>query len=157
MFALLAYLKSQIGEPSLESEWPFYARKPLSSPEQVLYFRLVEAMPNHIVLAQVGLSRILGVKKGNNYQSWLNRVSRMSADFVVCERDSSILAVVELDDSSHEKESRKQADTKKDKALSSAGIRVIRWQVKSLPTKAEITEAFTPNKTLPLQRVGAHK
>ena len=33
--------------------WPFYAKRPLSTPEQVLYFRLVEALPEHIILAQV--------------------------------------------------------------------------------------------------------
>lgn len=59
--------------------WPLYPRKPLSTPEQVLYFRLVKALPEHIVLTQVQLSRFLGVKKGNNYQGWLNRINRMSA------------------------------------------------------------------------------
>ncbi len=52
--------------PDIEHPWPFYAKKPLSEPEQVLYYRLVEAMPECMVLAQVQLSRILGVKKGFN-------------------------------------------------------------------------------------------
>jgi len=50
----------------------------------VLYFRLVRALPESVVLAQVQLSRFLGVKKGSDYQSWLNRINQMSADFVVC-------------------------------------------------------------------------
>jgi hypothetical protein len=44
--------------------WPFYVKRLLSQPEQVLYHRLVKALPNHIVLAQVQLSRVIGVKKG---------------------------------------------------------------------------------------------
>jgi very-short-patch-repair endonuclease len=122
--------------------WPFYARKLLSQPEQVLYFRLVEALPDHVVLAQVQLSRLLGVKKGNNYQTWLNRVNRMSADFVICNKDSSIIAVIELDDSSHLEKSRMEADAKKDKALNCAEIKIIRWQTKSIPDKSTIRTTF---------------
>ena len=36
----------------VDGPWPFYAKRPLSSPEQVLYHRLVRALPEHIVLAQ---------------------------------------------------------------------------------------------------------
>jgi very-short-patch-repair endonuclease len=123
---------------ALDGEWPFYAKRPLSAPEQVLYFRLVKALPEHIVLAQVQLSRFLGVKKGNNSQSWLNRINRMSADFVVCQKDATVLAVIELDDASHRGERRVAADAKKDKSLASAGIRLVRWQVRSLPDEAAI-------------------
>ena len=140
--ALLAVAKAKSGTGSVEGPWPFYAKKPLSAPEQVLYFRLSKLLPEHIVLAQVGLSRLLGVKKGNNFQAWQNRINRMSADFVVCSKDSSIVAVIELDDASHEREDRKAADAKKDKALSAAGVRVIRWQAKSLPDEASIKAAF---------------
>lgn len=69
----------------------------------------------------------------------------MSADFVVCKKDSSIVAVIELDDTTHQKEDRQAADAKKDKALSSADIRVVRWQAKSIPDIAAIQAAFIPN------------
>src|SRR5437879_2394381 len=73
-----------------DAEWPYYAKKPLTTAEQVLYFRLVRALPDKVVLAQVGLSRLLGVKRGNNYATWFNRISRMSADFVICAKDSTV-------------------------------------------------------------------
>lgn len=123
-----------------EQPWPFYARKPLSPPEQVLYFRLIQALPAQIVLAQVGLSRLLGVKKGHDFNQWFNRISRMSVDFVVCNKDSSILAVIELDDASHARPDRQAADAKKDQALAAAGIRILRWQVQSLPDVAQIQQ-----------------
>ncbi len=143
--AILAIAKAKSQGGLGDEIWPFYAKKPLSQPEQVLYFRLVQALPEHIVLAQVQLSRLLGVKKGNNYQAWFNRINRMSADFVVCNKDSSIVAVIELDDATHQKEDRKAADTKKDKALSSANIRVVRWQAKAIPDTAAIKATFMPN------------
>ena len=136
--------KSQGNTGDGNEVWPFYPKNILSPPEQALYVRLVQALPDHTVLAQVQLSRLLGVKKGYRSQAWLNRINRMSADFVVCRKDSSIVAVVELDDSTHERADRRAADTKKVKALSSAGIRVERWQAKSLPDVSAIRSAFRP-------------
>jgi len=66
----------------------------------------------------------------------------MSADFVVCKKDSSIVTVIELDDATHQKEERQNADAKKDKALESAGIRILRWQAKSIPDIAAIQSAI---------------
>jgi very-short-patch-repair endonuclease len=143
----LLKVKSQ-GNLAGDDIWPFYAKKPLSPPEQILYFRLVEALPDYIVLAQVQLSRFLGVKHGHNYQSWSNRINRMSADFVICKKDASIVAVIELDDSTHQKLDRQIADTKKDKALEAAAIKVVRWQAKSIPDLTEIKAAFIAQPTL---------
>lgn len=133
LFIVVLVAKKKSAESSPET-WPFYQRKPLSVPEQFLYFRLVNALPGQIVLGQ----RLLGVKKGNNAQAWLNRINRMSADFVICNKDSSILAVIELDDASHNGEKRKQADAKKDKALAAAGIKIHRWHVNAIPDESAI-------------------
>ena len=122
--------------------WPFYARRLLSQPEQVLYHRLVRALPEHIVLAQVQVSRVLGVKKGFNFHEWNNRINRLSYDFVVCGKDSTVLGAIELDDKSHESTSRAETDNKKDRATTAAGLRILRWHVKSLPDEAAIKSAF---------------
>lgn len=144
VLALSAKLNSKSRNDYYDVPWPYYAKKPLSQPEQVLYFRLIEALPDHIILAQVQLSRLLGVKKGNNYQAWFNRINRMSADFVVCNKDSTIVAVIELDDATHLRENRMASDAKKNRALSSADIRVIRWQVKAIPDVATIQSSILP-------------
>lgn len=123
-------------------EWPFYARKLMSPPEQALYFKLCKALPDCIVLSQVGLSRILGVKKGNKFHEWNNRINRMSADFVVCSRGAAVLAVIELDDKTHSRSDRKAADAKKDKALGAAGIKIIRWNVNNIPDESGIKRAI---------------
>lgn len=139
-------VKTQGG--SSDEIWPFYAKKPLTQPEQILYFRLIDALPGYIILAQVQLSRFLGVKKGNNFHSWNNRINRMSADFVVCNKDSSVVAVIELDEASHEREDRKTADAKKNRALNAAGIPIVRWQVKMLPNESTIKASIPPNQSL---------
>lgn len=136
------YLIQQNRAEKLPEVWPFIVKRPLTTPEQVLYFRLVETLPDQVILAQVQLSRFLGVKKGHDYQAWINRVNRMSADFVVCAKDASVLAVIELDDSSHDRPGRQDADARKEKALTAAGIRLIRWRATALPDIATIKSAL---------------
>jgi len=139
---VLALLKQRGLLGGTPGPWPFYARKPLSQPEQVLYFRLVRALPDHIVLAQVQVSRVLGVKKGQNFHAWNNRINRLSYDFVVCAKDSTVLATIELDDKTHDSAHRAATDGKKDKATQDAGLRMIRWHVMSLPDEAAIKQAL---------------
>ena len=128
--------------------WPYYARRPVTQAEQILYWRLLEALPNHIVLAQVQYSRFLGVKKGNNFRSWLNRVNRLSADFVVCAKDAKVVAVIELDDASHEKAERKRSDESKNRALAGAQIPLIRYRLGAMPDLAQIKKDVMANITI---------
>ena len=136
-------LKNRRQRASDDGPWPLYLRKPLTEPEQILYHRLLKALPEHMVLAQVQLSRLLGVKKGENFAAWYNRINQKSVDFVICRRDSTVLAVIELDDSTHDRPSRQTADAQKDRALTSAGVKLIRWTASSLPDEATIREAFS--------------
>ena len=137
-------LKNQKSTERGDEKWPYYAKKPLSTPEQILYFRLVKALPDHIVLGQVQLSRFLGVKKGENVMQWNNRINRMSVDFLVCTKDASVVAAIELDDKSHERKDRVMADAKKDKVLNAANVKIIRWNVKNMPDENQIKQNFMP-------------
>jgi hypothetical protein len=133
--------------------WPFYLKRLLTQPEQVLYHRLVKALPNHIVLAQVQVSRVLGIKKGSRFHEWNNRINRMTYDFVICDKSFAVIAAIELDDKSHESERRRDTDAKKNKATVDAGLKLIRWKVKSLPDEAMIQrEIFQKDAPLPTMR-----
>jgi len=146
-FAVVSEVRKRAAQAAAadDTPWPFYSKRPLSQPEQVLYHRLVAALPEHIVLAQVQLSRVMGVKKGFSARGWLNRINRMSFDFVVCLKDSTVVAAIELDDRSHGSADRIEADIKKSRAASAAGIRLVRWNVKGLPDSDDIRHAFEPS------------
>jgi very-short-patch-repair endonuclease len=73
----------------------------------------------------------------------------MSADFVICKKDASVLAVIELDDATHDRADRQAADAKKSKALADAKIQLIRWQAKSLPSLEQIKETLDLQHTKP--------
>ena len=62
---------------------------------------------------------------------------------MVCSRDATVLAAIELDDGSHEAPARIATDKKKSKATVDAGLKLIRWHVKSLPDAAAIRAELT--------------
>ena len=88
-----------------------------------------------------GSSRCRGVPR----QGWFNRISQLSADFLILNPDTSVVAAIELDEASHGSPSRRDADARKTRALQSAGVKLIRWHVKSLPDEASIRAAIAPN------------
>lgn len=139
---VLALLVLKLFGKGATQQWPFYVRQLQSPPEQVFYFRLIEALPGFVVLAQVQLSRILGVKKGFRFSEWNNRINRMSVDFVVCSKDFKPVAAIELDDRTHLRQDRIKADQKKDKALRDAGLPIFRWNVSEMPSVEDISSKF---------------
>ena len=119
-----------------------YKMKNLMTPTELrLFTRLVDAFPQHFIMSQVQLSQIIAVPKGSdNYMGWLNKISRMSLDFVICDNESKPLCVIELDDASHLAKSRSDQDAKKDRSLAAAGIRIIRIKVGEIPAVSELTK-----------------
>ncbi|MBV7453397.1 DUF2726 domain-containing protein [Acidovorax sp. sif1233] len=89
--------------------------------EQAMYNRLVQALPELVVLAQVSFSALLTAR---SYAA-RNTFDRKVADFVVCDKAFRVLAVVELDDSSHR--GREKEDGARDVLLVNAGYRVLRY------------------------------
>lgn len=140
-YLLLRTLQSRGGATTA---WPVFARPVLTDPEQVLYRRLVEALPGHVVLAQVVLSSFIRPKKGTDFNRIFNGYSRMSADFIICGSDLRVLAVIELDDKTHERADRQAADAKKTAILEAAGIPLHRCSVKALPGVAELRRLVIP-------------
>jgi hypothetical protein len=118
--------------------WPVFPKKVLTPVEQQLYHRLIRAFPDHVVLAQVAFSQLVGVKKGENFTAIWNRYNRLTADFVLCTKDFRTVAVLELDDRSHDNPSRMDADRRKAAICEAAGIPLHRLNVNPLPNETEL-------------------
>jgi anaerobic ribonucleoside-triphosphate reductase len=112
------------------------AKRLLSKNEQPMYFRLLEAFPELVVLAQVSFSALMTGKT----QSDRNKFNRKMADFVLCSKAFEVIAVIELDDSSHA--GRRTQDADRDAMLVSVGYRVIRF--KKTPNIDEVKTAVYP-------------
>jgi hypothetical protein len=118
--------------------------RPLSDAEQALYWRLVEALPECVILSQVTFSRFMkpdtgGMAPAREYHALRNRISQKTIDFLVCLKDFTVVAAIELDDSSHVEAS----DHARDELLRAAGIVVLRMPSRDMPTVARLRELFT--------------
>lgn len=125
---------------------PYISKSPLTPTETIFYHRLVEALPDFIVLAQVQLSSFLKIDKsktlGANHYFWFNPIAQQSVDYLICKKDFSIIAAVELDDKSHVKDSAIKRDTKKNKNLEAAKVPLIRWHAEAMPEPDTITRVI---------------
>ena len=135
---IITYLKHR----PPEGIWPYGSRKVLTDAEQILFHRLVSALPDYLVLTQVRLSRVLEVKKGKGIRvnEWNHRINGLGLDFVICSKDFSVLAVIELGDKTHIRKKHIDDDKRKNKALADAGVRLIRWDVESIPNEIAMKE-----------------
>lgn len=118
------------------SKSKYYSKRPLTQPEQTMYWKLIKALPEYVVLAQVSFSGFIYAKNGRPKENYIkfNKIKQKRADFLICDKSFKIIAAIEVDDSSHDKEK----DERRDKALIEAGIPTIRWNVGNLPTEEKI-------------------
>ncbi|MDO4441633.1 MAG: DUF2726 domain-containing protein [Moraxella sp.] len=117
--------------------WPFEPMLIMTDSEVQFFKKLQLALPEYLIFSQVQLSRIIepSEEAGRDRQFWFNRVCRQSVDFVLVDKDmQTVLAAIELDDWTHESQARQKQDAKKDKALSSAGIPIIRFHAEKMPS-----------------------
>lgn len=115
---------------------------PLTRNEQAMYFRLQDALPDLIVLSQVSFGALLSARS----TAVRNTFGRKRADFVICEKSFKVVAIVELDDSSHD--GKKARDEKRDAQLQNAGYRVLRYR--GIPNIDRVQVDFAPPPPSPL-------
>jgi hypothetical protein len=129
---------------------PYQAKPVLTRTEEILFHRLQEALQDFIVITQTQMSSFLDVgASGGDWQTAFNRISQKSVDFLVCTKDFNVVAAIELQDSTHLRPDRQRNDEFKRAALEAAGVRLIEYHARSLPSTEEIKEAFLPEKSIP--------
>ncbi|WII92794.1 DUF2726 domain-containing protein [Kingella negevensis] len=117
---------------------PYFRRTLMTPTELEVYAALLDALPEYMVFTQVQASRVLEVPSNAQTYYWFNLVSRLSYDFVICRTDSTPIAAIEIDDSTHDLPKRQEADNRKNKATEAAGVAMIRWKVGETPSENEI-------------------
>lgn len=78
------------------------------------------------VCPKVRLLDIIEPRKGDNYRSLMARIQSKHVDFLICDPDLRIKAILELDDGSHDQKDRVERDAFVDEILTSVGYKVIR-------------------------------
>ncbi|MFZ5496028.1 MAG: DUF2726 domain-containing protein [Verrucomicrobiota bacterium] len=122
----------------------YYLRKSLFTPaERVFLAALERAVPDGVrVFGKVRLEDIFGVTRGLDRVERLaarNQINRKHVDFLlVSETDLAPLAGIEFDDSSHEKEDRRQRDAFVDSVFASAGLPLLHMPAQPSCSHAEL-------------------
>jgi hypothetical protein len=128
-----------VGNSLPDEQWPLSARNLLTERENKLYQSLIALYPDHKIFVQVALSQLIKVdRKHPESDSIRARYKQLVADFVLCRSDLSVVAVIELDDASHQRADRQYADARKNKALADAGIRLVRIPAGQLPSMEKL-------------------
>ena len=117
--------------------WPPQATRVLTPAERKAWFVLRTALPDHMILAQVPLSRFMKVPTRNSYSEWLRRVGLKSVDIVVCDAASQVIAVVDVRAEDGKESSRaRQRHARVDRVIAATNIPMHVWYEDSIPTPA---------------------
>ena len=139
--AVLFFAMKRMQEASSPGQHRYKSKPLLSANEKEFFNRLSQALPDCHILTQVALGALLQPNVRNNNKEYYRargNFSQKNADYVICNKEMYVLAVVELDDRTH----RNDKDAKRDAMLVQAGYKVIRWDSKNKPTAEQIRERF---------------
>lgn len=114
--------------------WHPQATRILTTSEREAYALLRNALPEHIILAQVSLARFLKVPTRHSYAEWLRRVGVLCADLVVCDSASQVVAVVDVRaPEAQENDRARKRHTRMERVLKAADISLHVWREGAMP------------------------
>lgn len=106
----------------------YQARYLLTKNEWQQYKKLKEIadVKGYVICPKVRLLDIIEPKRGEQkYKTLFYKIQAKHIDFLICDKDLHIKAIIELDDNSHNQQSRKERDEFVDMILRSVGYKVI--------------------------------
>lgn len=134
--------KTQVAwEPRYDREPRFVRKRFLTTPEARVLPLLEAALPQYRIMAQVAMGALLQAGEINSFQAKFTRYrfAQKIVDFVIVRRDTAeVIALVELDDSSHDR----LKDAERDAMTASAGYCTIRIPVRPQPTLDSVRAAL---------------
>lgn len=113
--------------------WPPTVTRALTGAEREGREVLMKGLPECLILAQVPLARFIKVPRRNSYTEWLRRAGYMSADLLVCDRTSLVLAVVSIQ-TERESPRAKERRSVMQQVLKAAGVKMLVWREAAIPT-----------------------
>jgi Protein of unknown function (DUF2726) len=141
VFVTLVFLANLL---SPDKKLSYTKRKTLLSPaERSFYGVLKKSIPSEIeITCKVRVADVITPIKGmsrSNWQTAFNKISAKHFDYVLCSaKTMEVLAVVELDDKSHNKPSRIKRDEFLVKACEDTQLPLIRFPAKASYTIEEV-------------------
>jgi hypothetical protein len=129
------------------TRWPYHKTDHLLTPAERSFFGVLgQAIDNDLyIFAKVRLSDLLWLPQGiKNRQSYMNRIQSKHVDFVLCDSATTEpRLLIELDDSSHQRASRRSRDAFLDEAVRRAGLPILHIPVKRSYAAAELRQLIS--------------
>lgn len=94
---------------------------------------LVKKFSNFQIMMKVKVTDVIQPVEGlkwNESKSALGTIDKWHFDFVIIDNEYQIIGAIELDDSSHDTQKRKDRDRKLDEACKNAGVTLYRYRMK---------------------------
>ena len=123
------------------ADWPPEIARVMTIDERHAYELLRRSMPGFMVLAQVPLARFVRVPLRRSYSEWMQRVGSLSADLVLCDAGSRVLAVIDIRPESETARSQRRHE-RMARVLRAAGVHVSIWREGALPTPMALRTEF---------------
>jgi very-short-patch-repair endonuclease len=121
---------------------PQYRARSLLTGNEIEFFRrLRRALPQEYIFPQVALSALIEPRsRSEKHLRDFRRISQKRVDYAIYTSDLQLVAIVELDDRTHNR----VADAERDAFVASAGIRTLRFESRNKPTVEQIRAAVFP-------------
>jgi Protein of unknown function (DUF2726) len=136
--------------------WPPEAARVLTVTERESYELLRRAFPGQMVLAQVPLARFMRVPTRHSYSDWMQRAGQLSADLMLCDAGSRVLAVVDIRSDGESARSRRRHE-RLARVMKAAGIRVHVWREGDLPGVSEVRATISASLMPPEPKASASR
>lgn len=110
---------------------------------EIQFFEILKQTLNeYYIFTQVCTSAILKATSRNhsNFLKAKNTYNRTFIDFVICDENLEIIALIELDDKTHD--NKKEKDTIRDYITAKAGYKTIRFDCRKMPNANDIKKYF---------------
>ena len=145
---LLQFIQRFFSSAAKESgPLPYRVRDDFLSPTELSYFQVLKSVlgSKAAICAKVRLADLLFVARPNENFSYVNKIRQKHIDFLICEATTMkpVLAI-ELDDSSHNRASRKKRDHFINEALTAAGFPLLRVTTQLQYSQQQVIDQLKP-------------
>ena len=121
--------KSNNNDTRAITEGAYIKQKAMTETEYKFWGILCQALPDFFVFPQISTLAIIKAKRKENYFGAHNKISQTRIDFVVFTSNINmeVIALIELDDYTHDSEEQKERDKIRDSITKQVGYKTIRF------------------------------
>lgn len=145
---LTALLRLVFRKRGKSRECPYTLNASILTAHELRFYKVLQPVvgTNLIICPKVRLADFLSVSNREDFWTDFNKISQRHIDFLLCDPDSLRPRVgIELDDSSHDSQDRKERDQFVQEVYDAVGLPLVRVRGKQAFNSAKLTELIAPH------------